>query len=168
MEGNEVLRDFLGGRTVLVCNKGRVGADLVRGVPGHPQKKGEREEGVHVDDAVEGVDVDTGGHCRQWNSTVQGVSGQSDYDKESRMEHMSFRVFAGKWYKKDAELSGTESRRKRERFVKGKSNYLYFIEGFREGKREKGKKLRRCRGSNPGRPRDRREYSPLYYNDSYV
>lgn len=26
-------------------------------------------------------------------------------------------------------------------------------------------KLRRCRGSNPGHPRDRREYSPLYYND---
>ena len=26
-------------------------------------------------------------------------------------------------------------------------------------------KNRRCRGSNPGRPRDRREYSPLYYND---
>ena len=29
----------------------------------------------------------------------------------------------------------------------------------------KMKKTRRCRGSNPGRPRDRREYSPLYYND---
>jgi hypothetical protein len=27
------------------------------------------------------------------------------------------------------------------------------------------KKIRRCRGSNPGHPRDRREYSPLYYND---
>ena len=27
------------------------------------------------------------------------------------------------------------------------------------------KKNRRCRGSNPGHPRDRREYSPLYYND---
>ena len=27
------------------------------------------------------------------------------------------------------------------------------------------KKKRRCRGSNPGHPRDRREYSPLYYND---
>ena len=26
-------------------------------------------------------------------------------------------------------------------------------------------KGRRCRGSNPGRPRDRREYSPLYYNE---
>ena len=26
-------------------------------------------------------------------------------------------------------------------------------------------KKRRCRGSNPGHPRDRREYSPLYYND---
>ena len=25
--------------------------------------------------------------------------------------------------------------------------------------------MRRCRGSNPGHPRDRREYSPLYYND---
>ena len=25
--------------------------------------------------------------------------------------------------------------------------------------------LRRCRGSNPGHPRDRREYLPLYYND---
>jgi hypothetical protein len=24
---------------------------------------------------------------------------------------------------------------------------------------------RRCRGSNPGHPRDRREYLPLYYND---
>ena len=31
-------------------------------------------------------------------------------------------------------------------------------------KKEK-KKLRRCRGSNPGHPRDRREYLPLYYND---
>jgi hypothetical protein len=27
------------------------------------------------------------------------------------------------------------------------------------------KKYRRCRGSNSGHPRDRREYSPLYYND---
>ena len=27
-------------------------------------------------------------------------------------------------------------------------------------------KRRRCRGSNPGHPRDRREYLPLYYNDS--
>ena len=27
---------------------------------------------------------------------------------------------------------------------------------------------RRCRGSNPGHPRDRREYSPLYYNDMLV
>ena len=26
-------------------------------------------------------------------------------------------------------------------------------------------KNRRCRGSNPGHPRDRREYLPLYYND---
>ena len=26
-------------------------------------------------------------------------------------------------------------------------------------------KIRRCRGSNPGHPRDRREYLPLYYND---
>ncbi|GKF07975.1 hypothetical protein Tco_0042199 [Tanacetum coccineum] len=25
--------------------------------------------------------------------------------------------------------------------------------------------MRRCRGSNPGHPRDRREYLPLYYND---
>ncbi len=25
--------------------------------------------------------------------------------------------------------------------------------------------VRRCRGSNPGHPRDRREYLPLYYND---
>jgi hypothetical protein len=25
---------------------------------------------------------------------------------------------------------------------------------------------RRCRGSNPGHPRDRREYLPLYYNDT--
>ena len=30
------------------------------------------------------------------------------------------------------------------------------------------KKERRCRGSNPGHPRDRREYSPLYYNDLFV
>jgi hypothetical protein len=29
----------------------------------------------------------------------------------------------------------------------------------------KKKRRRRCRGSNPGHPRDRREYSPLYYND---
>ena len=34
-------------------------------------------------------------------------------------------------------------------------------------KREK-KEKRRCRGSNPGHPRDRREYSPLYYNDLLV
>ena len=27
---------------------------------------------------------------------------------------------------------------------------------------------RRCRGWNPGHPRDRREYSPLYYNDILV
>ena len=27
------------------------------------------------------------------------------------------------------------------------------------------KYFRRCRGSNPGHPRDRREYLPLYYND---
>ena len=31
--------------------------------------------------------------------------------------------------------------------------------------KKKGKKKRRCRGSNPGHPRDRREYLPLYYND---
>lgn len=30
------------------------------------------------------------------------------------------------------------------------------------------KNRRRCRGSNPGHPRDRREYLPLYYNDSDV
>jgi hypothetical protein len=30
---------------------------------------------------------------------------------------------------------------------------------------QKYRKKRRCRGSNPGHPRDRREYSPLYYND---
>lgn len=30
------------------------------------------------------------------------------------------------------------------------------------------RKKRRCRGSNPGHPRDRREYLPLYYNDSVV
>ena len=29
-------------------------------------------------------------------------------------------------------------------------------------------KKRRCRGSNPGRPRDRRKYLPLYYNDYVV
>ncbi|PIA45044.1 hypothetical protein AQUCO_01700535v1 [Aquilegia coerulea] len=35
---------------------------------------------------------------------------------------------------------------------------------------EKKKKplIRRCRGSNPGHPRDRREYLPLYYNDIFV
>ncbi|PON87618.1 hypothetical protein TorRG33x02_166110 [Trema orientale] len=27
------------------------------------------------------------------------------------------------------------------------------------------RQLRRCRGSNPGHPRDRRIYLPLYYND---
>ena len=32
-----------------------------------------------------------------------------------------------------------------------------------KGRKTKGK--RRCRGSNPGHPRDRREYLPLYYND---
>ena len=30
------------------------------------------------------------------------------------------------------------------------------------------KKKRRCRGSNPGHPRDRREYLPLYYNDLLI
>jgi hypothetical protein len=30
---------------------------------------------------------------------------------------------------------------------------------------ENKNKRRRCRGSNPGHPRDRREYLPLYYND---
>ena len=29
-------------------------------------------------------------------------------------------------------------------------------------------KIRRCRGSNPGHPRDRRVYSPLYYNDFLI
>ena len=29
----------------------------------------------------------------------------------------------------------------------------------------KNYKFRRCRGSNPDRPRDRRKYLPLYYND---
>ncbi|KAH0977659.1 hypothetical protein GBA52_027378 [Prunus armeniaca] len=39
---------------------------------------------------------------------------------------------------------------------------------FREGLEKKPKDggIRRCRGSNPGHPRDRREYLPLYYNDS--
>ena len=32
----------------------------------------------------------------------------------------------------------------------------------------RSKKRRRCRGSNPGHPRDRREYSPLYYNDFVI
>ena len=32
----------------------------------------------------------------------------------------------------------------------------------------KKRPYRRCRGSNPGHPRDRREYSPLYYNDFVV
>ena len=35
-------------------------------------------------------------------------------------------------------------------------------------KYKKRKKYRRCRGSNPGHPRDRREYLPLYYNDLLV
>ena len=35
-------------------------------------------------------------------------------------------------------------------------------------KQKKKKQERRCRGSNPGHPRDRREYSPLYYNDVAV
>ena len=35
-------------------------------------------------------------------------------------------------------------------------------------KHKKRKKYRRCRGSNPGHPRDRREYLPLYYNDMLV
>ena len=35
-------------------------------------------------------------------------------------------------------------------------------------KYKKRKKYRRCRGSNPGHPRDRREYLPLYYNDLMV
>ena len=35
-------------------------------------------------------------------------------------------------------------------------------------KYKKRKKYRRCRGSNPGHPRDRREYLPLYYNDLFV
>ena len=35
-------------------------------------------------------------------------------------------------------------------------------------KKKKRKKYRRCRGSNPGHPRDRREYLPLYYNDLFV
>lgn len=34
-----------------------------------------------------------------------------------------------------------------------------------EKKNTNNKKVRRCRGSNPGRPRDRRKYLPLYYND---
>ena len=34
-----------------------------------------------------------------------------------------------------------------------------------ERKKDKKEGKRRCRGSNPGHPRDRREYSPLYYND---
>ncbi len=37
----------------------------------------------------------------------------------------------------------------------------------KQKKRKQGQKriIRRCRGSNPGHPRDRREYLPLYYND---
>ena len=35
-----------------------------------------------------------------------------------------------------------------------------------KGKSKQQQNGRRCRGSNPGRPRDRREYSPLYYNDA--
>ena len=45
--------------------------------------------------------------------------------------------------------------------------YISIGKGKREWNRFKGKKKkkRRCRGSNPGHPRDRREYLPLYYND---
>jgi hypothetical protein len=39
---------------------------------------------------------------------------------------------------------------------------------FSHTKKTKTKKFRRCRGSNPGHPRDRREYSPLYYNELIV
>ena len=35
-------------------------------------------------------------------------------------------------------------------------------------KTKKKTEERRCRGSNPGHPRDRREYLPLYYNDFVV
>ena len=35
-------------------------------------------------------------------------------------------------------------------------------------KKKATKRNRRCRGSNPGHPRDRREYLPLYYNDLLV
>jgi hypothetical protein len=47
--------------------------------------------------------------------------------------------------------------------------YLPFASAFKKTSLENVvpslKKIRRCRGSNPGHPRDRREYLPLYYND---
>ena len=46
---------------------------------------------------------------------------------------------------------------------------LGILEGIGQGRRRpqgaRSIAARRCRGSNSGHPRDRREYSPLYYND---
>jgi hypothetical protein len=44
-------------------------------------------------------------------------------------------------------------------------NYLNMPFFLKKGQNEK---FRRCRGSNPGHPRDRREHSPVYYNDCVV
>ena len=47
------------------------------------------------------------------------------------------------------------------------SVYRFAKNGFLK-KKNIWKIIRRCRGSNPGHPRDRREYLPLYYNDLLV
>ena len=47
----------------------------------------------------------------------------------------------------------------------GRQGLISELQTQRKEETQKLGMVRRCRGSNPGHPRDRREYSPLYYND---
>ena len=62
MAGYEIFGDRIGSsaRTVVVVRE-EIGSRVGGGVPRHAKENGEGEEGVDVNDAVEGEDVDSGG-----------------------------------------------------------------------------------------------------------
>lgn len=87
--GNETLGDGGGGGTVAVLVFGEeVGGGIGGGVPGDAEEDGEGEEGIDIDDAVKGHDVDTGGGgAPLWNAGHGGGGGGGDGGAESRQRN---------------------------------------------------------------------------------
>lgn len=71
VEGDEILPNGRARDAGAVRDKGVFG---VSGVPGQADEDGQGEEGIHVHDAVEGVDVDAGGHFGSGEQSSDGVS----------------------------------------------------------------------------------------------